>query len=118
MQTPKPIDLMPGSSSKLQLRCPVRTTMELLGGKWKLLIIHQLGENTLRFRDLKKSVPDITEKMLVQELKTLCDSDLVERINWGEVPPRVDYKLTLKGLKVLPLIEHIKDFGMEYMANS
>jgi DNA-binding HxlR family transcriptional regulator len=96
-------------------RCPVRTTLELLGGKWKLLIINEIGNNTLRFSELKHNLPDISEKMLVQELKNLSESGLVERKNYGEVPPRVEYTLTGKGLCVLPLIEELKNFGLEYM---
>ncbi len=102
----------------IQARCPVRTTLELLGGKWKLLIIRQIGEKTLRFSEIKQGIPDISEKMLVQELKNLCDSELLERINWGEVPPRVEYKLTTKGLMVLPLIEELKNFGLQYMGKT
>ena len=96
-------------------RCPIRTTLELVGGKWRLLIIHQMGEQTLRFGELKRLLPDISEKMLVQELKTLVDNDLIIRHSYGEVPPRVDYRLTEQGRKVLPLIEHLRAFGEEYM---
>lgn len=102
----------------IQLRCPVRTTIELLNGKWKMLIIHQLGPDTLRFSELKHRLSDISEKMLVQELKILADSQLIERINHGEVPPRVEYRLTDKGRDVLPLIEAFKDFGLRYMEAS
>jgi len=96
-------------------RCPIRTTLEMLGGKWRLLIIYHIGENTVRYSQLKSSLPDISEKMLAQELKTLVDYDLVIRTNHGEVPPRVDYQLTHQGLKVLPLITHLSNFGLSYM---
>ncbi len=96
-------------------RCPIRTTLELLGGKWKLLIIYQIGEQAVRFGALKRSLPDISEKMLVQELKNLVDNDLVIRHSYGEVPPRVDYRLTEKGRKALPLIDHLRTFGQEYV---
>ena len=96
-------------------RCPIRTTLELLGGKWKLLIIYQIGEQAMRFGELKQSLPDISEKMLVQELKNLVDNDLVIRHSYGEVPPRVDYRLTEKGKKALPLIDHLRNFGQEYV---
>ena len=96
-------------------RCPIRTTLELLGGKWKLLIIYQIGEQAVRFGELKRSLPDISEKMLVQELKNLVDNDLVIRHSYGEVPPRVDYRLTEKGRKALPLIDHLRAFGLEYV---
>jgi len=101
--------------SKLSPRCPIRTTLEMLGGKWRLLIISEIGSGQVRYGELKRGIPDISEKMLVQELKNLMESDLVTRKNFGEVPPRVEYSLTHKGQKALDLIEPIKNFGLEYM---
>ncbi len=100
---------------KITPRCPIRTTLEMLGGKWKLLIIFQIGERAVRFGELKRSLPDISEKMLVQELKSLADNDLVVRHSYGEVPPRVDYRLTERGKMALPLIGHLRDFGQGYV---
>jgi DNA-binding HxlR family transcriptional regulator len=94
--------------------CPIRTTLELVGGKWKLLILFQLREEPLRFSILKQRLPDISEKMLIQELKILADSHLVERINFGEVPPRVEYSITAQGVLALPLIEEMKRFADGY----
>lgn len=99
-------------------RCPIRTTLELLGGKWRLLIIHQISTETVRFGELKRRLPDISEKMLVQELKTLVDYDLVVRHSYGEVPPRVDYRLTKLGQRAWQLIHPIREFGQEYMKSS
>ena len=101
---------------KVTPRCPIRTTLEMLGGKWKLLIIYQIGDQTRRFGELKRSLPDISEKMLVQELKSLVDSELLVRHSYGEVPPRVDYRLTEKGKMALPLIDHLRAFGQEYVS--
>jgi DNA-binding HxlR family transcriptional regulator len=95
-------------------RCPIRTTLELLGGKWKLLILFQLAARPLRLSELKRQLPDISEKMLIQELKALADSHLVVRINHGEVPPRVEYQLTPQGSKALPLIESMRQFALDY----
>jgi DNA-binding HxlR family transcriptional regulator len=99
-------------------RCPIRTTLELIGGKWKLLILHQLQAKPLRLSQLKSQIPDITEKMLVQELKTLVDSGLVTRRNFGEVPPRVEYSLTESGRHVGPLIEAMIQFAQAYLTES
>ena len=63
---------------------------------------------------IKKIIPDISEKMLIQELKTLCDSHLVLRKNFGEVPPRVEYQLTAIGYKVMPIIIDMRNFAMAY----
>lgn len=95
-------------------RCPIRTTLEMLGGKWKLLILFQLTTDTLRFAELRRRIPGISEKMLVQELKSLLDSELVERINYGEVPPRVEYRLTDRGKLALPVIEAMRHFAVHY----
>jgi DNA-binding HxlR family transcriptional regulator len=101
---------------KITPRCPIRTTLELVGGKWKLLIIRQLANEPKRLSKLKQDIPDISEKMLIQELKNLVDSELVIRINYGEVPPRVEYELSEKGQLALPLIGHMKDFAEQYLA--
>ena len=102
---------------KVSPRCPIRTTLELVGGKWKLLILIQLFQKPLRFSTLKNSIPDISEKMLIQELKILTDSDLVVRHNFGEVPPKVEYSLTEKGKNVMPLIEEMRNFAVQYEQN-
>jgi DNA-binding HxlR family transcriptional regulator len=95
-------------------RCPIRTTLELIGGKWKLLILFQMKGNALRLSELRMAIPDISEKMLIQELKVLVDNELVKRRNFGEVPPRVEYSLTAAGKRALPLIEQIADYGHYY----
>ncbi len=101
-------------NSNITARCPIRTTLELLGGKWRLLILFQLKDGPLRPSEIKRRIPDISEKMLIQELKTLTDNFLVERINYGEVPPRIDYKLTINGQQALPLIDSFKAFADNY----
>ncbi|MEM6398017.1 MAG: helix-turn-helix domain-containing protein [Bacteroidota bacterium] len=105
---------MPSEQVKISPQCPIRTTLELVGGKWKLLILHQLNGNTLRFGELKSRLPDISEKMLIQELKILVRNKLVVRTNHGEVPPRVDYALTEKGKNAEDLIEAMVNFAVKY----
>lgn len=102
---------------KVTARCPIRTAQELLGGKWKLLIIFQLADGALRFSELKRRIPDISEKMLIQELKILATNHLVDRHNYGEVPPRVEYQLTPKGQLALPLIEAMYQFSKAYLSD-
>lgn len=104
-------------SIRITARCPIRTTLELVGGKWKLLILFQLVETPLRLSEMKKKIPDISEKMLIQELKTLVESGLAVRQNFGEVPPRVEYSLTEMGRAVLPLIEEMRNFAGRYEEN-
>lgn len=95
-------------------RCPIRTTLELVGGKWKLLILFQLVDKPLRLSELKRQIPDISEKMLIQELKNLKASGLVERKNFGEVPPRVAYNLASVAHHIMPLIVEMKNFAQIY----
>jgi len=102
-------------NKNLSPTCPIRTTLEMLGGKWRLLIINEIGAGSLRYGEIKRAIPEISEKMLTQELKTLVDNDLVVRHNYGEVPPRVDYSLTENGKKALQLIAPIRDFGLQYI---
>ncbi len=102
------------NQTKVLPRCPIRTTLELLGGKWRLLLINELKNEPLRFGVLKKRLADISEKMLIQELKTLADAGLVHRKSFGEVPPRVEYSLTESGKTCLPLIKQMAQFGEAY----
>jgi len=102
-------------NKNLSPTCPIRTTLEMLGGKWRLLIINEISADSLRYGELKRAIPEISEKMLTQELKTLVDNGLIARHNYGEVPPRVDYSLTENGKKALKLIEPIRDFGLQYI---
>ncbi|MEM1214538.1 MAG: helix-turn-helix domain-containing protein [Bacteroidota bacterium] len=96
-------------------RCPIRTTLELVGGKWKLIILQQLLSNDeLRLSQLKKLIPDISEKMLIQELKIMVRSELVQRKDYGEVPPRVGYVITEKGRNIKPLVAEMVTFARQY----
>lgn len=94
--------------------CPVRKSFEVIGGKWKLLIVDCCKTETKRYGELKKLIPDISEKMLIQELKALVEVGILDKKSYREVPPKVEYSLTRKGRKVIPIIEILRDFGEEY----
>lgn len=79
-----------------------------------MIIINTIGEKTLRYGEIKNAVPDISEKMLAQELNVLVDNDLLKKQIYEEVPMRVEYSLTDNGRKALQLIEPIRNFGLEY----
>ncbi len=87
--------------------------MQIFAGKWTLLIIYQINRKIIRYGELKRAIPNISEKMLAEELKFLCKKGLVEKRQYPEVPPRVEYNLTPLGEKVLPIIDEIAKFGME-----
>jgi DNA-binding HxlR family transcriptional regulator len=93
--------------------CPVRRTLNILGGKWTLLILFQINERVIRFGELKRSIPGISEKMLIQELNSLVEHNLVSKKAYPEIPPRVEYRLTELGIKTLPIAETLGVFGQE-----
>ncbi len=96
-------------------QCPVKKALDIIGGKWKLLIVYQINNETRRFGELKRLIPEISEKMLIQDLKALVEMGVLDKKSYGEIPPRVEYTVTEKGKKLLPVIEHIKEFGMDYV---
>jgi len=98
-------------------QCPVKKALDILGGKWKMLIIYQIGDEVRRYGELRKLIPNISEKMLIQELKSLVEHDILNKKSYNEIPPKVEYTLTDKGKRVLPIIGQMKTFGMEYVVN-
>lgn len=96
--------------------CPVRKALSVVGGKWKLLIIYQIGDQPRRYGELKRLLPDITERILILHLKELVDDGLLARKSYGEVPPRVEYTLTERGKRVLVLISQLETLGLEYLS--
>lgn len=95
--------------------CPMRSSLEMLGGKWKLLLLDTFRDQpTQRYGELRQAVPDISEKMLIQELKHLVQSGLLHRQAYPEIPPRVVYTLTDKGRATLPIIDAVLAFSQTY----
>lgn len=93
--------------------CPVRKSLGLLGGKWTLLILFQINERVIRYGELRRAIPGISEKMLIQELNCLVENKLVSKKAYPEIPPRVEYRLTKLGLKTLPIADKLANFGLE-----
>lgn len=97
--------------------CPVATTVQLIGNKWKLLILRNLIFNgTQRFSDFVKTVPGISKKVLTDNLRSLEEDGLVERTVFAEVPPRVEYSLSDIGRSLKPVLDALKDWGTDYKA--
>ncbi|HEV7380844.1 MAG TPA: helix-turn-helix domain-containing protein [Dyadobacter sp.] len=94
-------------------RCPVRASLSLLSGKWTLMILFQINENTVRYGELKRAVTGISEKMLIQELNMLVEHKLVSKKVYHEIPPKVEYRLTELGLKTMPIVDQLAQFGLE-----
>ncbi len=94
--------------------CGTDITMSYIGGKWKCVVLWYLRNGTLRFSELKRLIPDITEKMLSIQLKSLTDDGLIERQSFGtKAPFRVQYQLTKFGASLIPVIEVITNWGIE-----
>lgn len=94
--------------------CPVETTLMLISDRWKVLIIRDLLDGTKRFGELKKSVGNISQKVLTANLRSMEDSGLLTRKVYPEVPPRVEYTLTKTGYSLKPILDAMVEWGMEY----
>jgi DNA-binding HxlR family transcriptional regulator len=96
-------------------RCPVTTTMEIIGGKWKLLIMYLVSNGINRFGKMSMMLRGISKQMLTTQLRELEADGIVERKIYAEIPPKVEYFLTPKGESLLPIITLMKDWGMKYL---
>ncbi len=94
--------------------CPVEATLDLIGGKYKALILWHLSEGTLRFSQLNRLI-NATPKMLTQQLRELEDDRLVRREVYPVIPPRVEYSLTDLGQSLMPILVAMRDWGADYM---
>jgi len=96
--------------------CPVRKSLAILGGKWTLLILFQINDRVIRYGELKRCIPGISEKVLIHELNSLVESKFVVKKAYPEIPPRVEYSLTQLGLNTLPIIDQLVSFGLENLS--
>lgn len=96
--------------------CPVEATLDLIGGKYKALILWHLSENTLRFSELSKRIT-ATPKMLTQQLRELENDNLIHREVYPVIPPRVEYSLTELGKSLMPILVAMRDWGAGYLRN-
>jgi len=95
--------------------CTFEIAMDLIGGKWKPIIVWHLGtKGTKRFSEIKKLLPHITQKMLTQQLRELESDNLVERKVYPQVPPKVEYSLTDLGESLMPILSMMCDWGEKY----
>ena len=96
--------------------CPVETTLTLIGDKWKVLILRDLMPGTKRFGELKKSVGNVSQKVLTAQLRAMEENGLVNRKVYAEVPPRVEYSLTELGKSLKPILDAMWAWGEAYKA--
>ena len=95
--------------------CPVEATLELIGGKYKALILWHLAESKLRYSQLRQSIKGITPKMLTQQLRELESKELIHREVFPIVPPKVEYSLTDLGKSLIPILVAMRDWGSCYL---
>jgi DNA-binding HxlR family transcriptional regulator len=95
-----------------ECKCPITYTLSVVGGKWKWLILYKLFQNGVqRYGELKRNIPLITHKTLSQQLKELESEQLVNRNEYHQIPPKVEYSLTKKGETLIPILQLMSDWG-------
>lgn len=102
---------------KLLPDCPVEVTLQLIGDKWKVLIIRDLLTGTKRFSELMKSVTGITQKVLTSNLRAMEEAGLLTRKVYPQVPPKVEYTLTELGYSLSPILDTMMTWGQNYKKN-
>lgn len=95
--------------------CPVATTVDLIGNKWKLLIMRELLKGTRRFNEIHKAVDGISQKVLTENLRKMEQDGIVTREIFPEIPPRVEYSLSDLGESLRPIIDSMSDWGTKYI---
>ncbi len=107
---------MTNTPNNFKYSWPIEATMDIIGGKWKSLILYKLNGNTLRFSQILNQVkPRITQRMLTKILREMEKDGLVIRKVYPEVPPRVEYSLTAKAESLIPVLDQLCEWGSEHM---
>ncbi len=108
---------MENTAAKKLPACPVETTLTLISDKWKVLILRDLMNGTMRFGELRKSIGQASQKVLTAQLRQMEGSGLLTRTVYPEVPPRVEYTLTDLGRSLKPILDAMWEWGEEYKAS-
>lgn len=98
-----------------QYGCAVEATTDIIGGKWKAVILYYLFKGPKRFNELRRLLPEVTQRMLTRQLRELEQDGIVHREIYKEVPPRVEYSLTEFGTSLGPILVQMLDWGEQYM---
>jgi DNA-binding HxlR family transcriptional regulator len=101
--------------NKEDFTIPVEATLEILGGKWKTLILCHLTYGPKRTSELLKLMPKITQKVLIHQLKELIQDKMIIRVSYNEVPPKVTYELSELGYSIKPILNSMCDWGQRYI---
>ncbi|MEN6611165.1 MAG: helix-turn-helix domain-containing protein [Methanoregulaceae archaeon] len=103
------------SESKIPSKCPVELFTEVMGSRWKILIIWNLRNRTLRFSELQKKMRNVNSKTLTTHLRELEEKKILSRVVFPEVPPRVEYSLTDYGKDLFPVFDALRTWGLHYL---
>jgi len=95
--------------------CPVEAALEVIGGKWKGVILYHLLSETMRFNELRRLMPEVTQRMLTKQLRELEADKLILRTVYPEVPPKVEYSMTEYGNTLAPVIQALREWGTQHM---
>jgi DNA-binding HxlR family transcriptional regulator len=95
--------------------CTVEATLDVIGGKWKPIILWALGDNIMRFNELQKGLPGVNAKMLTKQLRELEKDGVIRRTIYPEVPPRVEYAITDFGRTLIPILQALCAWGAHYL---
>lgn len=98
-----------------EIKCPVTGMLQLIGGKWKPVILYCLRSEKRRFGEIAARIPDLSRKVLTEQLKELEEDGLVTRKQYNEIPPRVEYELTKLGKSLTPVLNAMEKWGMEHV---
>ncbi len=99
---------------KSYIACPVEAALDLIGGKWKGIVLFHLMQGSKRFNELRRLLPGITQRMLTLQLRQLEKDDLINRKIYHQIPPKVEYSLSKLGQTLVPILEQLKQWGTEH----
>ncbi|NET00795.1 MAG: helix-turn-helix transcriptional regulator [Sphaerospermopsis sp. SIO1G2] len=109
---------MAHSKYDCNLGCPVEATLEIIGGKWKGVILYHLLSDTMRFNQLRRLMPEVTQRMLTRQLRELEADNIISRKVYAEVPPKSEYSMTEYGKTLAPVIYALKEWGLQHLENT
>jgi DNA-binding HxlR family transcriptional regulator len=105
------------AAKKEEIKCPVTGMIQLIGGKWKPIILYCLRSDKRRFGEISARIPALSRKVLTEQLKELEEDGLLTRTQYNEIPPRVEYELTALGKSLNPVLNEMEKWGIENLMN-
>lgn len=106
----------PKADNDTRLTCEVEITLEIIGGRWKVLIIRELMSGVKRFGELQRALPGITQKMLTQQLREMEDDGIIHREVYPQIPPKVEYSLTPLGQSLQPILNAMHEWAVKHFS--